>query len=114
MSGPLGDFSFALPRRHALVMATGRLETLKALLPEDEVLESKYVAELHAIVDFIESGADLNLDRYRMTTRSRSELRINVLALLSVCEYQSRPPAADHWSNIPFSSMPGRTSRKVH
>ncbi len=86
----------ALPRREkTLTEAAGRLHTLKVLLPEDSQIEGKYIAQLHSILDFMEEGSGLNLSRYRMSAPAvRTFLRINILALLSVCAYQSRPTAA--------------------
>ena len=83
------------------LLATGRLHTLKALLPENSLTEAKYVAELHNILDFMEKGSGLELSRYRMTSPVlRAFLRINILALLGVCAYQSRfsapPPSHPH------------------
>jgi len=79
------------PCERTLLLATGRLHTLKALLPENSLTEAKYVAELHNILDFMEKGSGLDLSRYRMTLPVlRTFLRINVLALLGVCAYQSR------------------------
>src|ERR1700719_3763952 len=78
-------------RERSLAEARGRLHTLKALLPEDSLAEAKYVAELHNILDFMEKGSGLDLSRYRMTSPVlRTFLRINILALLGVCAYQSR------------------------
>jgi hypothetical protein len=90
MPSPFGEF-FLARRQQVLGIAIGRLETLKALLPEEEILDWKYVAELHSILDLMEHGAALNLERYRLVARNRSVLRINLLALLAVCDYQSRP-----------------------
>jgi hypothetical protein len=79
------------PRERTLTEAAGRLHTLKALLPEDPLLEAKYIAELHSILDFMEKGSGLDLHRYRMTSPVlRTFLRINIMALLGVCAYQSR------------------------
>jgi hypothetical protein len=114
MSGPLGDFSFVVSRGQTLFVAAGRLETLKALLPEDEVLESKYVAELHAIIEMMERGGVLNVSRFRMASRDRFALRINILALLGVCEYQSRPPMLAEWQALPRTEAPRRYARNVH
>ena len=77
-------------RERTLLEATGRLQTLKALLPQDSLPEAKYVAELHNILDFMEKGSGLDLSRYRMASPvHRTFLRINILALLGVCAYQS-------------------------
>ena len=95
-------------------MAAGRLETLKALLPEDELLDRKYVAELHTIIDFMEGAAVLNLKRFRMSSRSRSELRINILALLSVCEYQSGAPSPLNGPQVEALRGPRWASRNIH
>jgi hypothetical protein len=100
MSGSFGEF-FLARRQQILCVAAGRLETLKALLPEEEILDWKYVAELHSILDLMERGTALNLTRYRLMNRNRTTLRINLLALLGVCEYQFRPPQ-------PLSPSPGR------
>ena len=114
MVSPLGDLCpYLLQRRQLLFMAAGRLETLKALLPEEELLDIKYVAELHKIIDFIERRAALHLSRFRMLSRSRSEMRINLLALLSVCEYQARPPLS-HWPQAPGPGAPRQSWRNVH
>jgi hypothetical protein len=78
------------PRERTLVEARGRLHTLKALLPEDSLADAKYVAELHNILDFMEKGSGLDLIRYRMASPvRRTYLRINIMALLGVCAYQS-------------------------
>ena len=78
-------------REKTLAVAAGRLHTLKVLLPEDPLLDTKYIAELHDILDFLEKGTGLDLSRFRMTSSvARTVLRINILALLSVCAYQSR------------------------
>jgi hypothetical protein len=77
-------------RERTLVEAAGRLHTLKALLPEDSLPEAKYVIELHNILDFMEKGSGLDLSRYRMAWPvQRTFLRINIMALLGVCAYQS-------------------------
>jgi hypothetical protein len=82
------------PRERTLAEAAGRLHTLKVLLPEDPLPDGKYVAELHSILDFMEKGSGLDLRRYRMSARvPRTFLRINILALLGVCAYQSRSVA---------------------
>ncbi len=89
--------SSLLSREKTLTEAAGRLHTLKVLLPEDSQIEGKYIAELHSILDFMEEGSGLNLSRYRMSAPAvRTFLRINILALLSVCAYQSRPAAMPH------------------
>ena len=89
--------STLLPREKTLTEAAGRLHTLKVLLPEDSLIEGKYITELHGILDFMEEGSGLNLSRYRMSAPAvRTFLRINILALLSVCAYQSRPAAMPH------------------
>ncbi len=89
--------SSLLSREKTLTEAAGRLRTLKVLLPEDSQIEGKYIAELHSILDFMEEGSGLNLSRYRMSAPAvRTFLRINILALLSVCAYQSRPAAMPH------------------
>jgi len=80
-------------RERTLVEAAGRLLTLKALLPQDSLPEAKYVAELHNILDFMEKGSGLDLSRYRMASPvHRTFLRINIMALLGVCAYQSNFP----------------------
>lgn len=81
------------PRERTLAEARGRLHTLKALLPEDSLADAKYVAELHNILDFMEKGSGLDLIRYRMASPvRRTYLRINIMALLGVCAYQSYFP----------------------
>ena len=111
---PSQEFALsALPRREKILTeAAGRLHTLKVLLPEDFLVEGKYVTELHSILDFMEEGGGLNLSRYRMSAPAvRTFLRINILALLSVCAYQSRPAAAmphSHRHNV------RRASPQVH
>jgi hypothetical protein len=80
-------------RERTLVEARWRLHTLKALLPEDSLADAKYVAELHNILDFMEKGSGLDLIRYRMASPvRRTYLRINIMALLGVCAYQSYFP----------------------
>jgi hypothetical protein len=99
------------PRERTLAEAAGRLHTLKVLLPEDPLPDGKYVAELHSILDFMEKGSGLDLSRYRMSARvPRTFLRINILALLGVCAYQSRPVA------LPLSHprAMSRASTRVH
>ena len=82
------------PRERTLAEAAGRLHTLKVLLPEDPLPDGKYVAELHSILDFMEKGSGLDLRRYRMSVPvARTFLRINILALLAFCAYQSRSVA---------------------
>ena len=82
------------PRERTLAEAAGRLHTLKVLLPEDPLPDGKYVAELHSILDFMEKGSGLDLRRYRMSAPvARTFLRINILALLGFCAYQSRSVA---------------------
>ena len=88
------DLGLSVPhsRERTLVEAAGRLHTLKALLPQDSLPEAKYVAELHNILDFMEKGSGLDLSRYRMASPvHRTFLRINIMALLGVCAYQSHP-----------------------
>ena len=99
------------PRERTLSEAAGRLHTLKVLLPEDPLPDGKYVAELHSILDFMEKGSELDLSRYRMSARvPRTFLRINILALLGVCAYQSRSVA------LPLSHRPAmfQASGRVH
>ena len=87
-------------RERTLVEAAGRLHSLKSLLPEDFLPEAKYVIELHNILDFMEKGSGLDLSRYRMAWPvQRTFLRINIMALLGVCAYQSHfvaPPLRHH------------------
>lgn len=94
------------PRERTLVEAAGRLLTLKALLPQDSLPEGKYVAELHNILDFMEKGSGLDLSRYRMASPvQRTFLRINIMALLGVCAYQSSfPPPPSSSRTMPLGA----------
>lgn len=86
------DFGLSVlhTRERTLAEARGRLQTLKALLPEDSLSDTKYVAELHNILDFMEKGSGLDLSRYRMASPvRRTFLRIDIMALLGVCAYRS-------------------------
>jgi hypothetical protein len=94
MQWPAFGLSVMHPRERILAEAAGRLHTLKVLLPEDPLPNGNYVAELHSILDFMEKGSGLDLSCYRMSARvPRTFLRINILALLGVCAYQSRSVA---------------------
>ena len=56
---------------------------------------SASMESLLLVLGVVEEGSGLNLSRYRMSAPAvRTFLRINILALLSVCAYQSRPTAA--------------------
>ena len=99
------------PRERTLAEARGRLHTLKALLPEDSLSDTKYVTELHNILDFMEKGSDLDLSRYRMASPVlRTFLRINIMALLGVCAYQSHFVALSRTFSRTRSQAAGRVN----
>jgi hypothetical protein len=113
LGGSPDAFQFAPIQRweRALIEASGRLHALKALLPQDYSVEAKYFAELHSILDSLERETGLNLSRYRMSSvENRTFLRINILALLAFCSYQSRAPQFPQ----PFRSRPRPISPTVH
>lgn len=100
-----------LPHEMELLDAVSRLSALKFSLPEDTWLGDAHVAELHSIVNIVERVSGANLSRFRMAAPARrSHFRVNVMALLSFCNYRF---SRQHIQQT-FPHFTGMISYRVH